>query len=270
MDSILKAPGLRHLLAKLKERMDTAAPRPNLLDNWYFTDPINQRGVSGTVSDTGYFIDRWKLVSGTVQLTASGLVLNGSIAQILETDPGGTVTATALTTGGPVAAAYSAAAKTFTITSAGGTILAAKLELGAQQTLVRQDRGAWVLRDAPPDRALELAKCQRYQMVLTDGSVADEFSFTGIGVAYTEHNALILIPIPQNFRTVKNVEHRGTFYLFGDSRQQIPTTSLKMDRRSKAYVDIIIETDHSLTVGETMLLRTMSEQDSFLMLDANL
>ena len=42
-------------------------------------------------------------------------------------------------------------------------IKAAKLELGCQQTLAHQDaEGNWVLNDPPPDRTLELAKCQRY------------------------------------------------------------------------------------------------------------
>ena len=36
-----------------------AASNPNLLDNWYFIDPVNQRGVTSLTSE-GYFIDRWK------------------------------------------------------------------------------------------------------------------------------------------------------------------------------------------------------------------
>ena len=45
----------------------------------------------------------------------------------------------------------------------GETLLAAKLELGSQQTLAHQDAsGNWVLNDPPPDKTLELLKCQRY------------------------------------------------------------------------------------------------------------
>lgn len=47
----------------------------------------------------------------------------------------------------------------------GGTItpIAAKLELGPVQTLAHQNAdGNWVLNDPPPNKALELAKCQRY------------------------------------------------------------------------------------------------------------
>ena len=40
---------------------------------------------------------------------------------------------------------------------------AAKLELGPVQTLAHKDEnGNWVLNDPPPNKALELAKCQRY------------------------------------------------------------------------------------------------------------
>lgn len=41
--------------------------------------------------------------------------------------------------------------------------IAAKLELGTQQTLAHQDAsGNWVLNDPPPNKALELLKCKRY------------------------------------------------------------------------------------------------------------
>lgn len=51
-------------------------------------------------------------------------------------------------------------------------IKAAKLELGCQQTLAHQDaEGNWVLNDPPPDRALELAKCQRYFQVFSSSAL---------------------------------------------------------------------------------------------------
>ena len=50
-------------------------------------------------------------------------------------------------------------------------LTAAKLELGSQQTLARQDAaGNWVLNDPPPDKALGLLKCQKYQYKNTNGS----------------------------------------------------------------------------------------------------
>lgn len=58
---------------------------------------------------------------------------------------------------------YDTATKTVSITGSGIPIIAAKLELGPVQTLAHQDTdGNWVLNDPPPNKALELAKCQRY------------------------------------------------------------------------------------------------------------
>lgn len=137
--------------------------KKNLLDNWYFPRPINQREVSGTITAAGYFIDRWKLVSGSVKITNNGLVLNGIIEQILEFPANGSVTASALTMSGLISASYNDTTKTFQIVSSGSTIIAAKLERGNSQTLVDSDGK---LADDPPNQTLELLKCQRYLYVL--------------------------------------------------------------------------------------------------------
>lgn len=50
---------------------------PNLLDNWYFLDPINQRGLQ-EYNTGGYTIDRWKLIGNTgikLQVQGDGLVI---------------------------------------------------------------------------------------------------------------------------------------------------------------------------------------------------
>ena len=149
-----------------------AGVRPNLLDNAYFVGggagwgvfPVNQRGVTGTISTPGYFIDRWKLISGTVQITAAGLVINGTIAQILPASIGSVYTATALTTTGLVTCQYDDTSRTFTITGTGQTFIFAKLEKGTAQTLAYQDAdGAWRLLPQPEsDYAAQLLKCQQY------------------------------------------------------------------------------------------------------------
>ena len=140
---------------------------PNLLDNWYFGNPVNQRGASGTISRLGYFFDRWKLVSGSVTINSGGIVLNGTIAQVLEYAVGQTVTATVLTPDGvtDVTPVYDDETKTFTVTTQGKTIKAIKLELGEQQTLAHQDAdGNWVLNEIP-DHGEQLRRCQRYCFV---------------------------------------------------------------------------------------------------------
>lgn len=135
---------------------------PNLLDNWYFGNPVNQRNVSGAIDAVGYFLDRWKLVSGSVTIGSNGITLNGTIAQILETAVGTDVTASALTTEGVVVASYDNNSKTISLTGTGQTFVAAKLELGSQQTLAHQDaNGNWVLNEIP-DYGEQLRRCQRY------------------------------------------------------------------------------------------------------------
>ena len=51
-----------------------ALSNPNLLDNWYFADPINQRGET-EYTGSGYSIDRWRTnFSGdTVAVTNNGI-----------------------------------------------------------------------------------------------------------------------------------------------------------------------------------------------------
>ena len=139
---------------------------PNLLDNWYFGNPVNQRGASGTISTEGYFFDRWKLVSGSVTINSGGIVLNGTIAQVLEHAAGQTVTATVLTPDGvtDVTPVYDDETKTFTVTTQGKTIRAVKLELGTQQTLAHQENGVWGLNEIP-DYGEQLRRCQRYCFV---------------------------------------------------------------------------------------------------------
>lgn len=149
-----------------------AGVRPNELDNAYFVGggtswgvfPVNQRGVSGAISTPGYFIDRWKLVSGTVQITAAGLVINGTIAQILPASIGSVYTATAMTTTGLVTCQYDDTSRTFTITGTGQTFTFAKLDRGIAQTVAYQDADdMWHLLPQPEsDYATQLAKCQMY------------------------------------------------------------------------------------------------------------
>lgn len=54
---------------------------PNLLDNWYFVDPINQPGnTSISVENSDFLIDRWRIYSyqnGTASIVDNGIQLNG-------------------------------------------------------------------------------------------------------------------------------------------------------------------------------------------------
>ena len=167
---------------------------PNLLDNWYFGNPVNQRGQT-EYTGAGYGIDRWKLQNDTNLTVGDGFcTLNGlwDIRQILENLPKATYTASILfknstanalqiivenNTGvdNSVAISHDASGvlagtisninfSNFIISLSGGgsvDIIAVKLELGTQQTLAHQENGVWVLNEIP-DYGEQLRRCQRY------------------------------------------------------------------------------------------------------------
>lgn len=72
----------------------------NLLDNWDFSDPVNQRGKS-MYADEGYTIDRWRKIGGTVSINNNRLNLSGAhssisyIADIRQPLDSGTISAIA-------------------------------------------------------------------------------------------------------------------------------------------------------------------------------
>lgn len=174
---------------------------PNLLDNWYFADPVNQRGQTEYTSD-GYTIDRWRLgraegVSGArAAVSSDGIkILPGNYIRQMQEDPRFEdieLTFSALINddlfsftfvwknstaylASPInkgwILAYSGVSKYVHLYNLGGeaddVVKAAKLELGPVQTLAHQDAdGNWVLNDPPPNKALERAKCQRYYQPL--------------------------------------------------------------------------------------------------------
>lgn len=60
--------------AALDERTPLIGKGINLLDNWYFPNPVNQRGQSSYNTD-GYSIDRWYLKWGTATFGSTGVTL---------------------------------------------------------------------------------------------------------------------------------------------------------------------------------------------------
>ena len=186
-------------LEALKGEKGEAASNQNLLDNWYFADPINQRGNT-VYNGSGYTVDRWKMFGdgATTSLTDGALKIaaassaNAELIQFIEDKSikGKSVTLSAMVNGAVVsgggdfptengtsvvfyvdenvaliARVFDTGHPTFGVwINPGKTvdIQAVKLEYGAQQTLARQENGAWVLNDAPTNKQQELAKCQRY------------------------------------------------------------------------------------------------------------
>lgn len=61
-----------------------AIVNPNLLDNWYFGNPVNQRGFT-SATDSGYCIDRW-VISKTNASTVASVALAPGVIQLTNTD----------------------------------------------------------------------------------------------------------------------------------------------------------------------------------------
>ena len=200
---------LDHTAQEIDDAVDLAPQlsNPNLLDNWYFAHPVNQRNVSGTIDAVGYFLDRWKLISGSVTIGSNGITLNGTIVQILETAVGTDVTASALTTEGVVVASYDNNSKTISLTGTGQTFVAAKLELCSTQTLAHQDgNGNWVLNEIP-DYGEQLRRCQRYLWRSWTGERNVQNSI--LGVVFGNNHRITGFDYPVEMRTRPSITVYG-------------------------------------------------------------
>lgn len=232
--------GLKAVLEAIKGKIPTVS-NPNLLINPDFS--INQREISGMFSDTGkYFVDRWRLVSGTVTVNSDGtLTLNGSICQPLENAVGANVTAS-VSAG---TAVYDDTTKTFTITGNGVTVSWAKLETGSAATPF-----------IPPDPATELMKCQRYYQVIDPGSPAFGVvrNSSQIRMPYN-----IICPMRTN-PTLTLLRHTGDFTWSFTIKNAAATSSFAtMDfseisaslvRAVGTTINVYINVSHTLSTGE--------------------
>lgn len=180
----------------------------NLLDNWYFVNPINQRGLDSYANSSGlYGIDRWKILSGLsnfcyVEINDGYVsIVNANttpgnyiyVAQYFEHDitPAGVPrTVSIMDKDGIVRSStnsnvinwvygdgiyiYQGDAKSLNIRLDAGKRLnmkAIKLELGPSQTIAHQDiAGNWMLNEIP-DYGEQLARCQRYYQIFATQSV---------------------------------------------------------------------------------------------------
>lgn len=190
---------------------------PNLLDNWYFGNPVNQRGQAEYTGSGGgniYCIDRWAVqFDGTKYTVATATLSNISGANVgqmncltpnnkaapfvgrqmtlslLVDNPDGvdvTLNVRDRTRWSHLLPPKTGSGSLITTTGVFGTLndgediqvsfvvpqgkavnlIAAKLELGSQQTLAHQENGVWVLNEIPKFGE-QLAACQLYYQVYT-------------------------------------------------------------------------------------------------------
>lgn len=305
------APGLQGPIATLDGAFVTHG---NLLDNWYFAEPINQRGKT-EYAGAGYGLDRWhgrihnqtvKVKDGYVEIAAGanqadmeqnienmedligktvtlsalvrgdgtsapniGILGNGASSAAQGNTAGSSSTSWSLLTTTVVIASAQAAPRVFV--GANGTIgvKAIKLELGDAQTLAHQDAtGNWVLNDPPPNKALELAKCQRYfQRVKTAFiSLRDTGNSQG-------HDALVLVPTTVSLRATPAVNVTGEFEPHWMSAiNEFDPTAGTVENHNNA-VTFMAEIDGAETTGEAGYLTIVlmpNDDDAYIDLNAEL
>lgn len=229
---------------------------PNLLDNWYFINPVNQRGQ--TEYTTNYAIDRWWLQDSTsLNVVEGGVNVIGKwdIEQFFEKAlPNGTYTLSLLykdkigsdplrliaanRSSGDVAQKLTKDASgllSITFTSgkcdkivagfAGSadnvaTFVAIKLEFGDTQTLAHKEGDKWVLNEIP-DYGEQLSRCQRYCKVYPAETMLPCVAF-GKGNGWY---ASAILPFDMRTNPVNNLSTPLSAILVDlDSGDDIPST----------------------------------------------
>lgn len=242
---------------------------PNLLDNWYFGRPVNQRGQTEYTAGGAYTLDRWCVqYDTTLSIVDGGIKIGGKwdVQQYFETTlPNATYTLSLLykdktgsdplrliagnRTDGDLAQTESKDASgilsvTFSTaksnkvnfgftgsTDNSATIIAIKLELGDTQTLAHKENEKWVLNEIP-DFGEQLARCQRYCVAFKQ---YDTFSPDG------ETDFIVELPCPMrtsptiiNPENITNVTNPTmAWYNVGSNQLRIrSTTTLSNNARA--------------------------------------
>lgn len=267
----------------------------NLLDNWYLADPINQRGR--TEYGSGYAIDRW---SSAKTIISDGYVsFQDNFIQSFEWDRfkpllGKIVTLSYLNKDAKLTTATGAIPNSFESNELQGlyfgpfamyvfpggsaqvfrldtsdTIIAAKLELGPVQTLAHKEGDTWVLNDPPPNKALELAKCQRYQFVINPQQLYAKF---GIAVSHDIDMVFADVALPVPLRALPAIQVTNVnnirFIRCGPMEAQIPITNVSLNSIIGNIIYLNIEVP-GISLGDYGFM-DFSSTDARIVLDANL
>lgn len=197
----------------------------NLLHNADWRNAVNQRDVSGAISATGYFYDRWKLNSGSIGITSGHVTLDNDTTVVEQRIEGNglagvevifsiidNMPATYSATGTfPISTGTSVIPitgyGTLTLGYASGhmyvrfrpasiaVVKKMKLELGTVSTIDREP---------PSDYGEELIKCQRYFIRL-------HRMLSFYGYFHNSTTAYGLIPLPAEMRATPTLSHTDVF-----------------------------------------------------------
>lgn len=255
---------------------------PNLLDNWYFGNPVNQRGQSAYsgLSSGQYTIDRWK-VGGTDVTVADGAIdvsggNNSTFIQDLESGVSGPLTLSVLISaigtgttracvrytdgstyqGNPLAVGLNVVtlnsskpvSRVFLFTNAANsyTLKAIKLEIGSQQTLAHLENGVWVL-NAIPNYGEQLARCQRYFYTARPSGVFILGDCMANSTAYTT----LKLPLPVSMRTTPSVTSDKMVYsASGYTNGTAPTSVAPLSTINRDFSQVNVLIGGTFTTGK--------------------
>lgn len=148
---------------------------------------------------------------------------------------------------------------------------AAKLEPGPKQTLAHREGNTWVLNDPPPDRALELAKCQRYQLSLfrEDGIQGYLGPFISREVEFIV--GIIQTPVTMRVKPTAIADlSRLSFWDSCTIDTRYAVTAISIGGYTNSCIQVYLYLDGTVPVGHTGYLLSDSPGPDVLVLDANL
>lgn len=262
---------------------------PNLLDNWYFGRPVNQRGQTEYTVGGVCTIDRWALgFDGTMTatLTNDGIKLvagndgtYNNLFQVLPDVPTNTtITVSFLVDNyASISHIYSffsssqfdiqdnLVSVTFKTGSSipdrkelgiqikvgkTATIKAAKLELGDTQTLAHKENGVWVLNEIP-DFGEQLRRCQRYARAYK--TLLGQ-TFLPLGAYRSDRKAVSFVLPTSSFRAVPTVSALNDIFQLFDGANVYGITSLAVTDYSDGLVTIYAYTSQPFENGKVLWL----------------
>lgn len=162
------------------------------------------------------------------------------------------------------------------------TVQAVKLELRDSQTLARQDEaGNWVLNDPPPDKALELARCQRYfQTTNLDptNETDDEHRYAGLCTVRPGRATMgLFIPTPVTLRANPAVRVSGQFDLEYDDAGSTEEVEVSFSGAGGAAPNgVMVQSvpypvsENNMTAARTFLLHQLNGYGGCITMSADL
>lgn len=227
---------------------------PNLLINADFK--INQRGKT-IYSDIGtYTVDRWKLLSGSVEVKEEGILLNGTIMQPFEKMIKGQFAVSADQSNGLVSATYEDGK--FKLSAENVIIRWAKLEVGTIAT-----------KFSPKTYAAELLDCQRYYIEIKKSGYDSNYFKFGIGQPTDDKTASILINLPCIMRIAPKFKYSGGFKLQQPLVSAASINSMSIISIAGKNLGLIVKTNSTLT-GNIVELDSNNRTDACLVFDAEI